>query len=227
MEKIDAIYIGTDLEEYSKVKLLLNTFGIMVEILSTMSGIYQMIEKHRISLILFELDIFKDVPDDTDVCEITNMISTLYKFSKHPGDLTQAVIVKESSDLGIIKSLHSTIIKGFVPASLWLGIQETEYYLKELMAGRRHSHKNILEKSNKTPKKVRNSKETIHLTERQKQISRIICNRGISNKAIAKLLNISESTVKLHISAVFKKFGIRNRTQLALCANDILGKMSE
>lgn len=56
----------------------------------------------------------------------------------------------------------------------------------------------------------------IHLTPRQRQIFDLISTRGASNKAIAKLLDISESTVKLHTSAILKKYGVKNRTQLAV-----------
>ena len=48
------------------------------------------------------------------------------------------------------------------------------------------------------------------------QILNLIKERGASNKVIAKTLNITESTVKLHVGIVLKKFGVKNRTQLAL-----------
>lgn len=54
----------------------------------------------------------------------------------------------------------------------------------------------------------------IQLTFRQQQIAHLIRDRGLTNKQIAKMLNLSESTVKLHISIVLKKYGIRNRVQL-------------
>ncbi len=60
----------------------------------------------------------------------------------------------------------------------------------------------------------------INLTPRQRQILDIIATRGVSNKNIARMLHISESTVKLHMSSILKKFGLRNRTQLALFARD-------
>lgn len=61
--------------------------------------------------------------------------------------------------------------------------------------------------------------EDIRLTPRQEQILKIINSRGCSNKIIAKMLGISESTVKLHISSIFKKYGVKNRTQLAVFSN--------
>jgi DNA-binding NarL/FixJ family response regulator len=56
----------------------------------------------------------------------------------------------------------------------------------------------------------------IQLTPRQKQIFELVSKRGASNKVIAKTLNISESTVKLHMGAILKKYNVRNRTQLAV-----------
>jgi DNA-binding NarL/FixJ family response regulator len=47
----------------------------------------------------------------------------------------------------------------------------------------------------------------------------LVANRGLSNKKIAQILNISESTVKVHISSILKAYGVRNRTQLALAGN--------
>lgn len=53
------------------------------------------------------------------------------------------------------------------------------------------------------------------LTPRQHQIATLISDSGLSNKEIAKTLSISLSTVKLHVSVLFKKFNIARRTQLA------------
>ena len=60
----------------------------------------------------------------------------------------------------------------------------------------------------------------IKLTTRQQQIFNIITTRGSSNKHIAKILSISESTVKLHVGALLKKYNVRNRTQLILFSDN-------
>lgn len=54
------------------------------------------------------------------------------------------------------------------------------------------------------------------LTNRQREIFNIIATRGASNKQIARALGISESTVKIHVSAIMRNLCVRNRTQLAL-----------
>lgn len=69
-------------------------------------------------------------------------------------------------------------------------------------------------------RKAGKNSNSINLTPRQRQIFNLVANRGASNKVIAKMLNISESTVKLHMGALLKKYKVRNRTQLAVFAKD-------
>jgi len=67
------------------------------------------------------------------------------------------------------------------------------------------------------PKKTKKKKvNEIELTPRQNQILKLIQERGCSNKHIAKILNLTESTVKLHVGGILKKYNLKNRTQLAL-----------
>jgi DNA-binding NarL/FixJ family response regulator len=58
------------------------------------------------------------------------------------------------------------------------------------------------------------------LTARQQQIYNLVVEKGASNKAIGRMLNITESTVKLHMTAILKKYRVRNRTQLAVFAKN-------
>lgn len=57
------------------------------------------------------------------------------------------------------------------------------------------------------------------LTERQKEILRLIALGG-ANKEIAHKLNLSEKTVKNHISSIFQILHVNNRTQAAIYALD-------
>jgi DNA-binding NarL/FixJ family response regulator len=53
------------------------------------------------------------------------------------------------------------------------------------------------------------------LTPRENEIARLI-GQGVSNKRIARHLAIAEQTVKGHLTAIFRKFGVVDRTKLAL-----------
>ena len=65
--------------------------------------------------------------------------------------------------------------------------------------------------------------KTKELTRRQIVVLKMIA-AGSSNKEIASVLNISERTVKNHISNIFKKIDVSDRTQAAVFAikNDII-----
>jgi DNA-binding NarL/FixJ family response regulator len=58
------------------------------------------------------------------------------------------------------------------------------------------------------------------LTARQKAVLELLgC--GQSNKAIGRLLGMREGTVKVHVRQIMRKFGVSNRTQVAIvCANE-------
>lgn len=53
------------------------------------------------------------------------------------------------------------------------------------------------------------------LTERERETAQRVA-QGYSNKEIARQLDITERTVKAHLSAIFAKLGLRDRLQLAL-----------
>ena len=55
------------------------------------------------------------------------------------------------------------------------------------------------------------------LTARQREVLQLI-SRGLSNKEIARALDLSDHTVKVHITSIFKLLGVINRTQAAAIA---------
>ncbi|WP_247466240.1 response regulator transcription factor, partial [Bradyrhizobium sp. 62] len=55
------------------------------------------------------------------------------------------------------------------------------------------------------------------LTQRERQIARLVA-EGLSNKEIARQLNVSDGTVKVHLYNIFQKLEITNRTVLATIA---------
>jgi DNA-binding NarL/FixJ family response regulator len=55
------------------------------------------------------------------------------------------------------------------------------------------------------------------LTEREREVLALV-GRGLANKQIARTLGIRESTVKAHLTNVFQRIGVRDRTSAALWA---------
>jgi DNA-binding NarL/FixJ family response regulator len=56
------------------------------------------------------------------------------------------------------------------------------------------------------------------LTSREKEVA-IEASKGLSNKEIARALDITERTVKAHLAKSFERLGVKDRLQLALMLN--------
>jgi two-component system, NarL family, nitrate/nitrite response regulator NarL len=56
---------------------------------------------------------------------------------------------------------------------------------------------------------------TANLTKRQQEIVALVA-QGLTNKAIANQLGLTEGTVKSHLHNIYSKHAIPNRTTLAL-----------
>ncbi|RMD86354.1 MAG: DNA-binding response regulator [Candidatus Dadabacteria bacterium] len=54
-----------------------------------------------------------------------------------------------------------------------------------------------------------------NLTEREKEILRLVCD-GLTNAEIAASLHVSRETVKSELKRIFRKIGVGNRTQAAV-----------
>lgn len=59
------------------------------------------------------------------------------------------------------------------------------------------------------------SAQLASLTPQQFRVLSMVCD-GLLNKQIAYELNVSEATVKAHVTAIFRKLDVRTRTQAAL-----------
>ena len=59
----------------------------------------------------------------------------------------------------------------------------------------------------------------IELTDRQLEVLSLIM-KGKSNKAICRVLNLAEPTVKNHVTAILRALKVTNRTEAAISARD-------
>ncbi|MBZ2185500.1 MAG: response regulator transcription factor [Bryobacter sp.] len=71
-----------------------------------------------------------------------------------------------------------------------------------------------------------NRKSPNRLTPREREIVRAVC-RGMKNKEIAGLLQITPGTVKVHLMHIFEKTGVKGRFELAVQGQKLLGIESE
>ena len=59
------------------------------------------------------------------------------------------------------------------------------------------------------------------LAPREKQLIRFV-RQGLRNREIAEKLGVTEGTVKVYLHSVFEKLGVKNRTELAIRADEFL-----
>lgn len=97
------------------------------------------------------------------------------------------------------------------------------YAVKSVIRGRKYFDPVFLERINTLPHNQA-SQQTVNeeelLTPREAEILACI-GKGMSNKAIAEKLYISENTVKKHVSSILSKLNLSDRLQAAIYANRI------
>ena len=154
--------------------------------------------------------------EKSSLIEIINMMDTFAKLVGMANKLTITLGLNNDTEYGLVKEAQKLQITGIIPSSDDFGVDECLKGINAQWNNIPYWPKNILEQLPGAKKLNRVKPGEIKLTPRQEQILHLISERGSSNKVIAKTLNITESTVKLHVGLVLKKFGVKNRTQLAV-----------
>ena len=96
---------------------------------------------------------------------------------------------------------------------VWISSATLPHLLQRLKRLENLSRQNKSQQDNGTHRN-----EITGLTPRERQIVDLVA-KGDSNKIIARELNITDRTVKTHLSIIFQKLKVNDRLQLALLAN--------
>jgi DNA-binding NarL/FixJ family response regulator len=151
----------------------------------------------------------------TTPIEFIEAILTVVRFIPSTIPLKIGIVIKPDTPMSVIRQLQKTGVLGILLDMSYYDYSEVRIGVNAFINNIPYWPKHIIERlPSNLPKKI--AEQNIKLTIRQQQILQLIKSRGASNKAIAKSLGISESTVKLHLTNIFKKYGVRNRTQLAV-----------
>lgn len=161
------------------------------------------------------IDSFSMKSQKFTIAEAVSMISTLYRSSLDPEAMCIAIVINGTCDSSFIKEIRTeNDIIGIIPTPKNFSSDCSLYAINEVLNGQTHWPPAVLQKFRTCVASVH--PVGIHLTHRQDEVFNFICDRGLSNKKIALLMKISESTVKSHVSAILKQYGVRTRTQLVL-----------
>jgi DNA-binding NarL/FixJ family response regulator len=167
------------------------------------------------TLVIFNKDILSC--PGTTINEIVDALRTI-SIIAGPGHVTVGIMINEKCEQAFIQTLKKSNINGIVPNFKNFGDADFFDALNTLLLGQNHWPNAYIVSQIKAT--ARSAVEYgIRLTARQREIMNLVANRGLGNKKIAQILNISESTVKVHVSSILKAYGVRNRTQLALAGS--------
>ena len=89
--------------------------------------------------------------------------------------------------------------------------------IHQVMSGEVVIHPRVAKRLVKEFIRSESKKDEIKLTRREKDVLTLLVH-GSSNKNVADVMFISEKTVKNHLTSIFRKLGVRDRTQAAVYA---------
>lgn len=119
--------------------------------------------------------------------------------------------IEDAVSIALNENLNGIFLYDFKVEELYRG-------LSEIITKGSYIQESIRKKMYNYDQSIRNEKYKINsLTKRELEILVHVAN-GMFNKEIATLLNISERTVKNHLSNIFKKLEVSDRTQAAVFA---------
>lgn len=123
------------------------------------------------------------------------------------------VMVSAQEEAAVVQRSREFGASGFIPKSSALSaIQEA---VRAVLEGDVWWPPQIEEASSLSEAMRLASEGLANLTPQQFRVLTMVCD-GLLNKQIAYELNVSEATVKAHVTAIFRKLGVRTRTQAAL-----------
>ncbi|MBM6550445.1 response regulator transcription factor [Marinomonas ostreistagni] len=85
----------------------------------------------------------------------------------------------------------------------------------EIWGGKEFIQSLIAQSAKNIPEEHWEQDELGSLSERENAVA-LLVSRGSSNKVIATQMNITERTVKAHLTAIYKKLAVKDRLALAL-----------
>ena len=171
-----------------------------------LSGYYK-----EIDLIILDLSF----PDE--------LIWNSFSFTSGKIKNTPILILTGSTDVEDLNKSMENGCKGYI--TKFSSIQQLLLGIKSILNGDTYISADMLEKLDNKDNIIikKSSRQKSHLnqlSDRQIQILKLLT-KGYANKNIATKCQISEGTVKLHVSTILKVLGVSNRTQAVIKVNEL------
>lgn len=126
------------------------------------------------------------------------------------------VVVSATSDAGVMRRAVDFGASGFIPKSS--PVEIISEAIAAVLEGEVWLPEAALALDDSTPSEDEElARRVATLTPQQFRVLDMLA-EGLLNKQIAAELEVSEATVKAHVTAIFRKLGVRSRTQAAVAA---------
>jgi DNA-binding NarL/FixJ family response regulator len=134
--------------------------------------------------------------------------------SQHPA--LPVVVVSATSDPGVMRRAVDFGASGFIPKSS--PVETISEAIAAVLEGEIWLPEAALALDDASPSEDEElARRLATLTPQQFRVLDMLAD-GLLNKQIAAELQVSEATIKAHVTAIFRKLGVRSRTQAAVAA---------
>ncbi len=133
---------------------------------------------------------------------------------QHPS--IPVIVVSGSEEIHVMKRAMDYGASGFIPKSAPL--ETIAEAISQVLQGEEWLPEDISDSMDELPEEDYNFAAAIaSLTPQQFRVLTMLT-EGLLNKQIAYELNVSEATIKAHVTAILRKLGVHSRTQAVIAA---------
>jgi len=137
---------------------------------------------------------------------------------REQAEAVPVVVISASEDAADIRQLLDAGAAGYIPKSSSSQVMLSA--LRLVLAGGVYVPVDILRDMDAQAEPLRKHRHGVQLTDRQLDVLRLII-QGKPNKIIARELQLSEGTVKIHLASIYRALNVCNRTEAAMVAQSL------
>jgi DNA-binding NarL/FixJ family response regulator len=221
MEKPTWIALIADPDEFFKLALrtiLTDRLGFssVVDTASLDEALEKLSQERNVTLALFELAL-PDIKSATCLAAVRECFPALRTVVVSNSDRKQDVL------LALEAGVHGFIPKQTGPAQLTSALRlvlDGQIYVPPSVA----VLSSVSDEMQLLQTKASKTLPTDRLTPRQREVLQLLV-QGKSNKEIAKTLDLGEGTIKVHMAALFRAFGVNSRAAVAVAGSQLIANL--
>lgn len=153
---------------------------------------------------------------------VQGLSGLIYLRAQYPN--VPVVIITAADDHGLVQKALNLNAAGFIPKTS--GIETIIAAVNTVLKGDIWAPDGYAQPSTADKEGEDIARRVATLTAQQIRVLMML-KEGLLNKQIAYELNVSEATIKAHVSAIFQKLNVSSRTQAVIAASRIDGVQAE